>query len=113
MFKYLCLFLFLIMPFVANASSGDRLDVCSYYATKSEKKHEIKSHLLEAIAQVESGKWNETLQKKTPWPWTINYGGIGKSFESKQEAIKEVKKLQAKGVESIDVGCMQIRNNFV
>ena len=47
----------------------------------------------------------------TPWPWTINVGGVGKFFETKEAAIKEVKALQAKGNDSIDVGCMSY--NFV
>ena len=43
-----------------------------------------------------------------PWPWTINAEGTGRFFESKAEAIAAVEALQARGVRSIDVGCMQV-----
>lgn len=34
--------------------------------------------------------------------------GKGRYFATKEEAVRAVKKLQAQGVKSIDVGCMQI-----
>jgi hypothetical protein len=43
-----------------------------------------------------------------PWPWTINAEGEGRFFASKAEALAAVRDLQAKGVKSIDVGCMQV-----
>ena len=43
-----------------------------------------------------------------PWPWTINADGDGAFFDTKAQAIAAVRALQARGVRSIDVGCMQI-----
>jgi len=43
-----------------------------------------------------------------PWPWTINAEGEGHFFQTQQEAIAAVKALQAQGVRSIDVGCLQV-----
>jgi hypothetical protein len=43
-----------------------------------------------------------------PWPWTINAEGVGSFFASKEDAIAAVQALQARGVRSIDVGCMQV-----
>ena len=63
--------------------------------------------LLGAIAEVESGR-PDSAGKVRPWPWTINVEGRGEFFASKQQAIDAVRAVQAQGVRSIDVGCMQV-----
>ncbi len=83
-------------------------EVCTAAAQQFEKKYQIKKHLLSTITNVESGRWNQKRQRNMAWPWTVNAQGKGRYFETKREAIAAVKKLQAKGVKSIDVGCMQI-----
>lgn len=42
------------------------------------------------------------------WPWSINVLGVGHVYPSKVEAIAGVRRLQAAGLRSIDVGCMQV-----
>ena len=76
------------------------------------KKYNIKKHLLTTIASIESGRWNETEQKKLAWPWTINAQGKGYYFNTKAEAVQKVKELQKRGITSIDVGCMQINLSY-
>ena len=44
----------------------------------------------------------------SPWPWTINVYGNGYFYPTKTEAMAAVLVLQAAGIQSIDVGCMQI-----
>lgn len=66
------------------------------------------AHMLTALSHVESGRWDPGRQEKVAWPWTINAAGEGKIFPNKAAAIAEVRRLQAKGVRSIDVGCMQV-----
>ncbi len=68
----------------------------------------LPARLLEAIAVVESGRLDKQTGKRTPWPWTINAEGEGYFFDSKAQAIAAVQALQARGVVSIDVGCMQV-----
>ncbi len=63
--------------------------------------------LLGAIAEVESGR-PDGFGKVHPWPWTIDVEGRGEFFASKQQAVDAVRALQAQGVRSIDVGCMQV-----
>lgn len=63
---------------------------------------------MDAIAVVESGRPDRDTGVKAPWPWTINADGQGRFFETKAEAIAAVRALQAQGVRSIDVGCMQV-----
>jgi hypothetical protein len=64
--------------------------------------------LLEGIARVESGRPDPVTGRIHPWPWTINAAGQGSFFQTKAEAIAVTRQLQARGVQSIDVGCLQI-----
>jgi hypothetical protein len=48
------------------------------------------------------------LGRVRPWPWTINAQGEGQFFATQQQAVAAVKALQARGVRSIDVGCLQV-----
>lgn len=64
-------------------------------------------HLLGAIASVESGKPDDKGAVR-PWPWTINVEGRGQFFATKVDAIAAVRALQASGMRSVDVGCMQV-----
>ncbi len=54
--------------------------------------------LLLAIAQVESGRW----------PWAIHAEGTSQLGSSREDAVGRVRRLLARGVQSVDVGCMQI-----
>ena len=47
-----------------------------------------------------------------PWPWTINVGGQGFFFPTKALAVATVRELLASGVQSIDVGCLQVNLMF-
>ena len=67
--------------------------------------------LMAAIGHVESGR-RDAQGVVHPWPWTINAEGAGQMFDTKAEAIAAVRALQAKGVQSIDVGCMQVNLMF-
>ena len=66
----------------------------------------IPPRLLQAIAFVESGRFVGGLV--VPWPWTVNVQGNGYFFETRADAVNFVLAMQAKGVRSIDVGCMQV-----
>ena len=86
----------------------DETELCSLSAARMEEKYGIKTHLLQTISSVETGRWDYCKEKYVSWPWTINVNGKGHHFKTKSEAVAEVKKLQSKGFKSIDVGCMQI-----
>lgn len=81
---------------------------CTRHFPRYERKLGIPTHLLSAIALTESGRFHKGLNIQLPWPWTISSGGKGQYFKSKEEAVAAVKKLQAKGVTNIDIGCMQV-----
>src|ERR1700722_18254966 len=86
-------------------SPGDR---CRAAIETAERAHGIPSQLLAAIGRVESGRRDPLTGTWGPWPWTINAEGQGAWFETKAEAISAVQALQARGVRSIDIGCMQV-----
>jgi hypothetical protein len=81
-------------------------DLCAPHIAQVENNHGIPQRLLRAISLIESGRTQGG--KKVAWPWTINAEGKGYYFPTKAEAIAAVQSLQAKGVKSIDVGCMQV-----
>lgn len=64
--------------------------------------------LLGSVALVESGRLELPSRRVVSWPWTINVAGTGYFFETKADAIAAVERARAGGVQSIDVGCMQI-----
>ena len=68
--------------------------------------------LLHAIAVVESGRPDPHSGTIQPWPWTIDVGGQGYYFATKAAAISAVRTLMAAGINSIDVGCMQINLSY-
>jgi hypothetical protein len=68
----------------------------------TEKGLGIARGLLPAIGLVESGHGSG------PWPWTIDVGGEDHFFATKEEAVAAVSALQAQGIRSIDVGCVQV-----
>lgn len=68
----------------------------------------VPGDLMWAIGMVESGRPDPVGGGWHPWPWAINAEGRGMFFDSKPEAIAAVRRLQASGVRSIDVGCMQV-----
>ena len=64
--------------------------------------------LLAAIGAVESGRTDPRTGARRPWPWTVNAEGVGTYYPTKAAAVAAVQALQARGVASMDVGCMQV-----
>ena len=108
----LIMLLILLQPLFVSATVNtnpvDTAHICLHATQTMEKNYNIKKHLLTTIASVESGRWNEKTQQKQAWPWTINAQGKGYFFNTKAEAVQKAKELQAQGIKSFDVGCMQV-----
>ena len=111
---FFVLLLMLIQPVQAKANDlkVDDAYVCMQATAKIEQQYQIKKHLLTTISSVETGRYNEAKKQTLAWPWTINAQGKGRYFATKEEAVRAVKKLQAQGVKSIDVGCMQVNLKY-
>lgn len=82
--------------------------LCAAETSKAERAYGIPSQLLDAISLVESGRYDRESRAVLAWPWTVMAEGEGRYFPSKAEAVAEVRKLKARGVKNIDVGCMQV-----
>lgn len=82
--------------------------LCRPAIIMAERAHSIPSHLLAAIARVESGRRDPGSGAFNPWPWTVNADGQGFFYDTKSQAIAAVQTMRQQGVRSIDVGCMQI-----
>lgn len=99
-------------PGMAAAQEIDRqiegAKQCTRSLARYERQYGIPMHLLSAISATESGRYHSGLKLALPWPWTINVEGQGHYYDNKQEAIAAVRKYQAQGARSIDVGCMQV-----
>lgn len=81
---------------------------CRTAILAAERGHAVPPQLLASIGRVESGRRDPGTGVWGAWPWTINAEGQGAYFDTKADAIKAVEALQARGVRSIDVGCMQV-----
>lgn len=82
--------------------------LCTHQVVRAERKYGIPQRLLGAIAATETGRRHSKSGIKVPWPWSINVEGRPFLFHTKREAVIAVEKFQARGISSIDVGCMQI-----
>ena len=82
--------------------------LCRTAIDAAERAQAIPAHLLAAIGRVESGRRDDVTGAWHPWPWTVNAEGEGHYYDSKPQAIAAVRALMARGVRSIDVGCMQV-----
>lgn len=87
-------------------------DLCAPAVTRQERRHGIPQRLLTAISLVEAGRWDAESGTGAAWPWTVTAQGKGRFFPTKAAAIAEVRRLQARGITSIDVGCMQVNLHF-
>jgi hypothetical protein len=94
-------------PILAPTGGGNGL-LCRAAVVAAERGSGIPPHLLAAISRVESGRRDPATGDFNPWRWTANAEGQGYFYESKAEAVAAVRAMQAQGVRSIDVGCMQI-----
>ena len=82
--------------------------MCRQAIAAAERAHGIPSHLLAAIARVESGRRDEESGTFNPWPWTINMDGQGTFYDNKAQAVAAAMTMRPRVTKSIDVGCMQI-----
>ncbi|MEO3431147.1 transglycosylase SLT domain-containing protein [Pelagibius sp. CAU 1746] len=93
--------------------NADRFwELCRQETARAETARDLPPHLLTAIARTESGRWHAGRSENLAWPWTVMAEGKGRFLPSKAAAIEEVRRLQARGVRNIDVGCMQVNLHY-
>jgi tetratricopeptide (TPR) repeat protein len=98
-----------LAPFPQPVNAAvDVAKLCGVETARQERLTAIPDHLLHAISLVESGHWDADHRVRIAWPWTVTSEGDGRFLPDKRSAIELVRRLQAKGVSNIDVGCMQV-----
>jgi len=101
----------LLLPFAATARSAPDHSpslFCETAIAAAEKGTGLPPRMMTAIALTESGRLDSASGRVRPWPWTVNAEGTGHYFSSREQAVAAVRAFQARGVQSIDVGCMQV-----
>jgi len=101
--RWIAALLLLALP--VRAFSDTNSSLCTLAGQHAEIEFRLPPGLLGAIGRVESGGRG---QDGSPWPWTIQAGGAGAFFDTRAEAMARITRLQAQGVQVIDVGCFQV-----
>lgn len=96
---------------LANRANGsdvviNSLSVCVIEILQAQRRYNIPDNILLAIGLQESGKKENGVL--TAWPWTVNSYGKGRYFKNKEDAMDWVRLRKEQGIDSNDVGCMQI-----
>ncbi len=81
--------------------------LCRNATEQVERALRLPDGFLSAISRVETGRPDRN-GNLIPWPWSINAAGTGHYYASRQEAVEAVKSFQQQGIQSIDVGCLQV-----
>jgi hypothetical protein len=110
-----CGHLMMLMLVVVMAGTGAEARMrpipgvsCEEAMESAARANGVPTRLMAAVGLAETGRQDPNTGAWHPWPWTINAEGHGFFFGSKGEAILAVQALQANGVRSIDIGCMQV-----
>lgn len=80
---------------------------CEYLAKEAEVRYGLPENILLSISRVETG-YLKVDGVRRAWPWTLNAGGDSAYFQTKDAALKSLKKRVKQGVTNIDIGCMQL-----
>lgn len=76
----------------------------------AQARYDIPDNLLLAIGVQEAGRRGP--EGLTVWPWTVNAAGEGAFFRNRDEALHWVRAKRRNGIQSIDVGCMQVNQRW-
>lgn len=83
-------------------SLGDPSTLCRDAAAEASATTGVPFDVLMAVATVETGRNGRS------WPWTVNFGGDGRWFDSAAEAEESVDRALREGATNIDLGCFQL-----
>jgi hypothetical protein len=105
----------LATPPASSIARTARLDaslLCRDAIQMAETRYNLPRGLLLAMGRVETGRPDPVTGQIEPWPWSVQAEGKGYLFDSKLEAIHWVTDALAKGIKSIDTGCLQVNLLF-
>ena len=94
------------LPNLALAMGEGTGNICDQAALQAAERSGVPPQIMLAITRVETGRaMGGSLQ---PWPWTINKGGEGHWFKSRDEALAFASPEIEAGATNIDIGCFQL-----
>jgi hypothetical protein len=94
-----------LAPATARAAR-DEAAICLAAADRAADRHGVPRAVMRALTRTETGRSRGGALQ--PWPWTVNMEGAGHWFDDRAEALAYVRREQARGAVSFDVGCFQI-----
>ena len=97
---------------VARQAIDEPWKICAAQAARQEAALGLPRHILSAIGKAESGRFDEAGRANVAWPWTVTAENEGHFFPSAAEALAEVRRLKARKISNIDVGCMQVNLGY-
>jgi len=92
----------LLLTAVLAQGRGDPSDLCLQAASDAAERTGVPFSVLHAVSMVETGRGGR------PWPWTVNFGGDGRWFDSAGEAEAEAAAALRQGATNVDLGCFQL-----
>ena len=95
-------------PPPASQPLGLAWKLCARAIDEAERRHHIPGQLMAAMALAESGRYRADRKATFAWPWTVTSGKDNWFLPDRAAAIAKVRRLEARGVSNIDVGCMQV-----
>lgn len=96
---------------VAASATTDPSALCLSAARKAAADTGVPLRILLALTLTETGRAGPD-GRLTPWPWTLNKGGEGLWFNSRQDALAHLETVLAAGVTNVDVGCFQLNHRW-
>lgn len=91
-----------LLPAATAQSREDPSNLCLRAASDAAELTGVPYDVLLAISKVETGRGDR------PWPWTVNFGGDGKWFDTAAEAEAGVTAALDQGATNVDLGCFQL-----
>ncbi len=82
--------------------------LCLIATREAEARLGLPDGRLGAISRVETGVVMPVTGDVEPWPWTVNAGGIGHWYATRDAAARATALMLAHSGADIDVGCMQV-----
>ncbi len=92
---------------ILSATAPAYANECEDAGHAAERAAALPADLLLAVGRVESGRRTAD-GRVAPWPWSVNAAGQGYYLPTRDAAVALVRTFQARGVQSIDVGCFQM-----
>jgi len=92
-----------------NARAGTD-GLCDAAAVQAAGESGVPVTVMRAIALSESGR--KHAGEMRPWPWTLNEGGKGSWFDTREAALDHLRAVLLTGARNVDIGCFQLNHRW-